>query len=186
VSTRFATFSAYFHDSNPIQPARRYPASYRVENTFDAMPDSSAIPVRRADDARQAKAKIKPKADPAVLPSIIPEGPRKLIRPRLQGAAASARHLDRVHSISPLQSNHTPWNSGDARGQSSHAEAFYFRKQIQSQTLMIFVLEGGEQIEGHIEWYDRDAIKVRQGGLRTLIYKTGIKYLYKAVDGMRV
>ena len=27
---------------------------------------------------------------------------------------------------------------------------------------MIFVLEDGEQIEGHIEWYDRNAIKVRQ------------------------
>jgi sRNA-binding regulator protein Hfq len=47
---------------------------------------------------------------------------------------------------------------------------------------MIFVLEDGEQIEGTIEWYDRNAIKVRQGALRTLIYKAGIKYLYKAAD----
>ena len=28
---------------------------------------------------------------------------------------------------------------------------------------MIFVLEDGEQIEGTIEWYDRNAIKVRHG-----------------------
>ncbi len=47
---------------------------------------------------------------------------------------------------------------------------------------MMFVLEDGEQIEGTIEWYDRYAIKVRQGRVRTLIYKAGIKYLYKAAD----
>ena len=47
---------------------------------------------------------------------------------------------------------------------------------------MIFLLEDGEQIEGTIEWYDRNAIKVRQGTVRTLIYKAGIKYLYKAAD----
>ena len=51
---------------------------------------------------------------------------------------------------------------------------------------MIFVLEDGEQIEGTIEWYDRNAIKVRHGGLRTLIYKAGIKYLYKAADTNQV
>jgi sRNA-binding regulator protein Hfq len=72
-----------------------------------------------------------------------------------------------------------------AASESSHAEAFYFQKQIQSQTLMVFVLEDGEQIEGLIEWYDREAIKVRHGGIRTLIYKSGIKYLYKASEKAR-
>ena len=48
---------------------------------------------------------------------------------------------------------------------------------------MIFLLEDGEQIEGTIEWYDRDAIKVRQhGSERMLIYKSVIKYLYKATE----
>ncbi len=61
----------------------------------------------------------------------------------------------------------------------SHAEAFYFQKQMQSQTPMVFVLEDGERIEGCIEWYDHNVIKVRNSG-RTLIYKSGIKYLYKA------
>jgi len=62
--------------------------------------------------------------------------------------------------------------------EASHAEAFYFQKQMQMQTLMTFVLEDGEQIEGYIEWYDRHAIKVRNGS-RTLIYKSSIKYLFK-------
>lgn len=61
----------------------------------------------------------------------------------------------------------------------SHAEAFYFQKQMQTQTPMVFVLEDGERIEGCIEWYDRNAIKVRHSS-RTLIYKSSIKYLYKA------
>jgi len=73
-----------------------------------------------------------------------------------------------------------------ARAESSHAEAFYFQKQIQSRTPMIFLLEDGERIEGVIEWYDRYSIKVRQGTVRTLIYKSCIKYLYKATDSERV
>ena len=53
---------------------------------------------------------------------------------------------------------------------------------MHSQTRMVFMLEGGDRVEGAIEWYDTDAIKVRNGNVRTLIYKTSIKYLYKAGD----
>lgn len=59
------------------------------------------------------------------------------------------------------------------------AELFYLQKQIQLQTQMIFILESGERIQGVIEWYDRHSIKVR-GKSRVLIYKSAIKYLYKA------
>ena len=48
------------------------------------------------------------------------------------------------------------------------------------------MLDDGERIEGTVEWYDRNAIKVRQGTVRTLIYKAGIKYLYKATDTHQV
>ena len=144
------------------------------------MPDSSAISVRRVDDVRQAK--VKTKADGAsspVLPSISPAGPRKLIRPRLpEGYPA--------RGIAPVFTNHHRWPSTTTQGESSHAETFYFQKQIQSKTPMIFLLEDGERIEGIIEWYDRNAIKVRHGATRTLIYKAGIKYLYKAGDANQV
>jgi sRNA-binding regulator protein Hfq len=63
----------------------------------------------------------------------------------------------------------------------SHAEGFYFQKQMQTHTPMVFVLEDGERIEGCIEWYDRNAVKIRNTS-RTLIYKSCIKYLYKAND----
>jgi sRNA-binding regulator protein Hfq len=58
------------------------------------------------------------------------------------------------------------------------AELFYLQKQIQSQTPMVIVLEDGEHIEGAIEWYDRNALKVR-GRFKTLVYKSAIKYMYK-------
>ncbi|MGA2850001.1 MAG: RNA chaperone Hfq [Terracidiphilus sp.] len=62
-----------------------------------------------------------------------------------------------------------------------HAELFYLQKQIQSQTPMVIVLEDGEMIEGRIEWYDRNSIKVR-GRTKSLIYKPAIKYMYKVAE----
>jgi sRNA-binding regulator protein Hfq len=148
------------------------------------MSDSSAIPVRRIYDARQAKAKTKVDgADPSPLPSISPAGPRKLVRPQLP---AGGRYPARLSAISPVFTTYARRDSAAVRGESSHAEAFYFQKQIHSRTLMVFVLEDGERIEGTIEWYDRHAIKVRHGAVRTLIYKAGIKYLYKAADASQV
>lgn len=64
------------------------------------------------------------------------------------------------------------------------AELFYLQKQIQSQTPMVVVLEDGEQVEGCIEWYDRNSLKVR-GRAKTLIYKSSIKYMYKVGDAGR-
>jgi sRNA-binding regulator protein Hfq len=58
------------------------------------------------------------------------------------------------------------------------AELFYLQKQIQSQTPMVIVLEDGEQVEGCIEWYDRNCLKVR-GRAKTMVYKSAIKYMYK-------
>lgn len=76
---------------------------------------------------------------------------------------------------------------------SSHAEVFYFQKQIQAQTRMIVVLENGEELEGSIEWYDRYAIKLRNVGhsglqnsarTRVLVYKDSIRYIYKAGENI--
>jgi len=74
-----------------------------------------------------------------------------------------------------------PTHSLPADSQNRHAELFYLQKQIQSQTPMVIVLEDGERIEGCIEWYDRNALKVRGRG-KTLIYKSSIKYMYKLGD----
>ncbi len=88
-------------------------------------------------------------------------------------------HPRKSHSA-PL-SYHFPAQSVDRDALSRHAELFYLQKQIQSQTPMVIVLEDGERIDGCIEWYDRNTLKVRGRG-RTLIYKSAIKYMYKLGD----
>ncbi|HTV83072.1 MAG TPA: hypothetical protein VME18_10510 [Acidobacteriaceae bacterium] len=124
-------------------------------------------------------------------------GPRKLIRPTLPERALRNRRYSRRDE--PALS----WQSataGVATAQdSSHAESFYFQKQMQARTPMVFVLEDGERIEGCIEWYDRYAIKVHcslpaaprlrgprpgESATRALIYKSSIKYLHKAGENL--
>jgi sRNA-binding regulator protein Hfq len=155
----------------------------RIRLHIQTMPDSSAIPVRPVYDVRPAKAKTKVDGhDPSTLAAVSPAGPRKLIRPQLPPRASASRYPALLSAIAPA---HSTQHRGDSAAESSHAEAFYFQKQIHSQTLMTFVLEDGEQVEGTIEWYDRNAIKVRRGRVRTLIYKSSIKYLYKAEENSR-
>ena len=65
----------------------------------------------------------------------------------------------------------------------TNAEIFYYKKQMDAHTLMIIVLQDGEEIEGTIEWYDRNALKVnRHEGPNIMLLKHNIKYMYKAED----
>jgi RNA chaperone Hfq len=104
-------------------------------------------------------------------------GTRKLVRPQLPPVE---RRRDPVHTEDPL----TNALLSDLHGtpESSHAEAFYFQKQMQQQTEMTVVLEDGEQLQGIIQWYDRCTVKMRVGRSRVLVYKASIKYLYKTSD----
>lgn len=103
-------------------------------------------------------------------------GTRKLIRPRLPAR-------DRRHEM-PFAEDPLSHALQDMLPniESSHAEAFYFQKQIQQQTDITVVLEDGEQLHGMLEWYDRCVIKLRAGRQRVLIYKAGIKYLFKTSE----
>jgi len=63
----------------------------------------------------------------------------------------------------------------------THAEAFYFQKQMQGRTPMGIVLKDGEEVHGWIAWYDRNCIKInRSGQANLLIYKQSIRYIFKA------
>jgi sRNA-binding regulator protein Hfq len=63
----------------------------------------------------------------------------------------------------------------------TNAEIFYYKKQIDSHTLMVIVLIDNEEIEGTIEWYDRNAIKVnRTNAPNIMLLKHNIKYMFKA------
>ena len=65
----------------------------------------------------------------------------------------------------------------------THAEIYYYKKQIDAHTSMVLVLDDGEEIEGTIEWYDRGALKInRRSAPNLLVLKRHIKYIYKAEE----
>ncbi|MCA1626412.1 MAG: hypothetical protein LC742_00365 [Acidobacteria bacterium] len=65
----------------------------------------------------------------------------------------------------------------------TNAEIFYYKKQMDAHTLMVIVLQDGEEVEGTIEWYDRAALKVnRKSAPNVLLLKHNIKYMFKAED----
>jgi host factor-I protein len=106
-------------------------------------------------------------------------GTRKLVRPQLP---LVERRRDPVHTEDPL--THALLSDLHGTLESSHAEAFYFQKQMQQQTEMTIVLEDGEQLQGIIQWYDKCTVKLRVGRNRVLVYKAAIKYLYKTSDAL--
>jgi host factor-I protein len=68
----------------------------------------------------------------------------------------------------------------------THAEIYYYKKQIDAHTPMVLVLQDGEEIEGTIEWYDRGALKInRRSAPNLLVLKRNIKYIFKAEERVR-
>jgi host factor-I protein len=64
------------------------------------------------------------------------------------------------------------------------AENYYYLKQMSKKTPMAVVFNDGQVIEGYIEWYDRNCIKLnRDNAPNLLIFKGGIKYMYKLSEG---
>lgn len=91
---------------------------------------------------------------------------RKLIRPDMNELKKElpSRSLRRKQSP-PEQTN---------------AEEFYYLKQMAAKTPMVVILEGGEELRGWIEWYDKGAIKLnRHQGPNLLIQKHIIRYMFK-------
>jgi len=65
----------------------------------------------------------------------------------------------------------------------TNAENFYYIKQMNTKTPMVIVLKDDEVLKGIIEWYDKASLKVnREGAPNLLVYKSSIKYMYKASD----
>jgi len=101
---------------------------------------------------------------------------RKLIRPAFNRNDHSRPNGDRH------ERNNRPQNGGKKPPppEQTHAENFYYQKQMQARTPMVLVLHDGEEIHGVIEWYDKYCLKLnRNGASNLLIYKPSIKYMYK-------
>ncbi|HSM84776.1 MAG TPA: RNA chaperone Hfq [Candidatus Limnocylindrales bacterium] len=112
---------------------------------------------------------------------------RKLIRPSLSTPPPRTEPVserrDRLERTDRMPSN-GPRRNGP--GEQTHAENYYYQKQIQSKTPVVVVMKDGEQVQGLIEWYDRHCIKVsRSGGGNLLIYKPSIRYIYKAGEAQQ-
>ena len=108
---------------------------------------------------------------------------RKLIRPALNRAEHPRSDGDRRDR----NNNHDRQQNGKKSPppEQTHAENFYYQKQMQSKTPMVLVLQDGEEIHGIIEWYDKYCLKVnRIGSANLLIYKPSIKYMYKESESV--
>lgn len=107
---------------------------------------------------------------------------RKLIRPslsaptpRTEPVSERRERLERTDRMPAMRKVSSP--------DQTHAENFYYQKQMQSKTMVVVVLKDGEQVQGLIEWYDRNCIKLtRHGASNLLLYKPSIRYMYKASE----
>jgi len=112
-------------------------------------------------------------------PTLEPTSPTESVASAESGLKSGAS----IRKTRKLTTNGAPHHFAplphDEHGSNNQAELFYLQKQIQLQTQMVFILEDGVRIQGVIEWYDRNSIKVR-GKSRVLLYKSAVKYLFKA------
>src|SRR3989442_4141474 len=98
---------------------------------------------------------------------------RRLFRPSFQD----------VKEQIPTRPAHGPGpvpNKKPAPPETTHAENFYWVKQMQARTPMTIVMADGAGLRGTVELDDRDCIKLtRVGNPKLLIFKQAIKYDYK-------
>ncbi|UCF39189.1 MAG: RNA chaperone Hfq [Acidobacteriota bacterium] len=93
---------------------------------------------------------------------------RKLIRPSL----SDLREQE--------QAKYTRNQKKKVPPEQTNAEEYYYLKQMANKTPMVVLLVDGEEIQGIIEWYDKNCIKVnREEKPNLLILKSSIKYMYK-------
>lgn len=98
---------------------------------------------------------------------------RKLIRPTLAEIRERADRDSRRGSSDQNRKRVPP--------EQTHAESFYYKKQMDNKTKMVLVLQDGEELRGTIEWYDRNCIKLhRASGPNLLVLKHNVKYIFKS------
>jgi len=98
---------------------------------------------------------------------------RKLIRPNL------SEIKDKMKNDAVKKRMHPPTDT--------FAENYYYLKQMNKKTQVAVVFIDGEVLEGYIEWYDRNCIKLnRDNAPNLLVFKNRIKYIYKLDEGKEV
>jgi host factor-I protein len=106
---------------------------------------------------------------------------RKLIRPSLSNGTRN--ESPRSEPIGERRER-TNGAKKTPPAEQTHAENFYYQKQIATKTPLVIMLRSGEEVHGVLEWYDKTCIKLtRNGQTNLLIYKQAIKYMYKESEG---
>ena len=115
-------------------------------------------------------------------------GNRKLIRPSLnrEQARTTEAAVERRERTVRAPERISGVSKKPAPAEQTHAENFYYQKQMQSKTPMVVVTRDGEELHGVIEWYDKNCIKLtRTGRSNLLIYKSSIRYMFKEAEETR-
>jgi len=118
---------------------------------------------------------------------------RKLIRTTLAEVKEREYHHQQARRIEPPPQAPRPQSHSHSHApaqpkkkippEQTNAESFYYKKQMDSHTPMVLVLQDNEELHGTIEWYDKNSIKLhRDEGPNLLVLKHNIKYLFKDED----
>jgi len=100
---------------------------------------------------------------------------RKLIRPNLTEIKERMSQDKEREKEAAHKRMHPPTDT--------FAESYYYLKQMNKKTPVAVVYTDGASVEGYIEWYDRNCIKLnRDNAPNLLIYKSAIRCIYKVED----
>jgi sRNA-binding regulator protein Hfq len=104
---------------------------------------------------------------------------RKLIRPNLT-EIKERMNQDKEREHERERDNKETGHKRMHPPTDTFAESYYYLKQMNKKTPMAVVYTDGQIVEGYIEWYDRNCIKLnRDGAPNLLIYKPSIRCIYK-------
>lgn len=105
---------------------------------------------------------------------------RKLYRPPTNLNPLKKPKEEKRDETNKETQNPAPQKHKQPPPEQTHAENYYYNKQINHKTDVIVVLIDGEEIRGKIEWYDKNCIKVHTPHEQNyMIFKHAIKYITK-------
>jgi host factor-I protein len=115
---------------------------------------------------------------------------RRLIRPNFTEIKDKIKSGESLKPAAPQPPAQAPQAQPPMQQKKAHpptdtfAENYYYLKQMSKKTPIAVVFNDGQAVEGYIEWYDRNCIKLnRDNAPNLLVYKSNIKYLYKLTEG---
>lgn len=109
--------------------------------------------------------------------------PRKLIRPSLKNVVNSKK--DQGLKSSRVKGVKTNEKAAEEilPPERTNREADYYQMLIKNKTQLKVFLKDGNIIEGHLEYYDKNFLRItRENHPNAFIYKTEIKYLCESAD----